>query len=167
MLSALVIHNNTGHAWIWLQWLSIYHLIILIYIRKSPPPPQPYDHHDHHHAHGDEDAGDVKMIAVVIQFLPVIAPASSLGPDNHYPSSELADLGDDEDDDGGGDDGDNDGGGDDSDCGGVDIGGDGEILWHIGGMWWKIAIGIIQIKELLNAWTNFFFYDIDHDNGGD
>ena len=58
----------------------------------------------------------------------MIAPASSLGPDNHSPSSEVADLGDDEDDDGGGDDGDNDGGGDDSDCGGVDIGGDGEIL---------------------------------------
>ena len=95
--------------------------------KKIPPSPQPHDHHDHHD-HEDEDAGDVKMIAVVIQFLPVIAPASSLGLDNHSPSSEVADLGDDEDDDGGGDDGDNDGGGDDSDCGGVDIGGDGEIL---------------------------------------
>ena len=85
----------------------MYHLIILIYIRKSPPPPQPYDHHDHHNAHGDEDAGDVKMIAVVIQFLPVIAPASSLGPDNHSPSYEVADLGDDDDDGGNLDDEDN------------------------------------------------------------
>ena len=61
------------------------------------------------------------MIAVVIQFLPVIAPASSLGLDNHSPSSEVADLGDDEDDDGGGG-----GGGDDSDGGSNDgdIGGD-------------------------------------------
>ena len=60
------------------------------------------------------------MIAVVIQFQPVIAPASSLGPDNHSPSSEVADLGDDEDDGGGG------GGGDDSDGGSNDgdIGGD-------------------------------------------